>query len=136
MIVPKILLAQNQYGPDTSLIPEKYSDRASTLYRSETDDYLVTIQETEEEKTEKMESLKAVYQLVTAERILDGRIKPDELDRFEAVFDYPQKGKEYKKDWILRDEETGKLKVIEENFIWDEIQKDKLKPIGSKPTKK
>jgi hypothetical protein len=120
MIVPKILIL-GIWQADLSSIPEKYRDRVSTQYRPETDDYLAIIQKTEEELDDEMEGLKAVSQLVSAERILDGRIKPEELDRFAKVYDYPKKGETYKQDWILRDPVSEELyKVVQPQVTWED----------------
>jgi hypothetical protein len=119
MIVPKILL-EGSWQADLSIIPEKYRDRVSTLYRSETDDYLVTIQETEEEKQEKEKSIKATVQLIAAERILNDHIPTERVDEFAKSFHYPVSGETYKLDWILLDVKTDKLfKVKVPEVTWE-----------------
>jgi len=119
MIVPKILL-DNIWQADLSSVPEKYRDRVSTIYRSETDDYLVTINETEEEKQEKEKSIKATVQLIAAERILNDQIPTERIDEFAKSFDYPVSGRTYEKDWFLLDVKTDKLfKVKVPEVTWE-----------------
>jgi hypothetical protein len=72
--------------------------------------------EAEQEKN----ALKAGVQLTTAERILDERLPKERISEFAKVFDEPETGRTYKKDWILRDPLTDYLyKVVQPQITWE-----------------
>ena len=62
-------------------------------------------------------ALRAVSQLVTAERILDERLPKERISDFAKVFDEPRAGQVYKKDWILRDPLTNELFAVIKNQV-------------------
>lgn len=106
MIVPKINI-NGVFQADLSGVKGEVIE---TIYNPETDDYTVILKD--DGSTQK--ALIATSQLILAEKILNGEITQDRLKDFEAIFDCPEKDKEYTKDWILRDEKGG-LIIVEKD---------------------
>ena len=75
-------------------------------------EWLVEVTKRPEIVAKENEAIRASSQLVVAEKILKGEIPKERIKEFEAIFDCPEKEREYKKDWVLKDEKEG-LVIVE-----------------------
>lgn len=126
MIIQKIQTGTNpdtgkpNFGPDIEAISEHLREKASIVWNNDLEVYHVTFHKTPQEAEEELQALKATSQLIVAERLLDQRLPKERIPEFAKSFDYPEKGRTYKKDWILRDPETDELyKIIQPQVIWE-----------------
>jgi hypothetical protein len=119
-----------QNGTRTADIAEGIS--WSLVREIDSDTWEISAPEYEAEQERK--ASRAVNQLVIAERILEDKIPIDRIPEFAAIFDMPEAGRKYPKDWILREELTNEIFVLSDEVEWAE--NDRLDEQGTGASKR
>ena len=91
-------------------------------------EWLVEVTKRPEIVAKENEAIKASYQLVIAERLLNESLPLERVEEFKAVFDKPVVGRVYKLDWVLIDPTSGELYKVAQPQItyektWDDFSK-------------